>query len=85
MELGVDDLLIQLKKYFLSADFMPSAGDGTGLTQTPSSGSFGQWLVPTPFLTLQALGDGNCGRQSCEVPKISAPGVQAHTSPSSQM
>lgn len=75
MELGVGDLLIQIKKYFLRADFMPSPGDGTGPTQDLSSGSFGQWLVPTQFLTLQALGDGDYGRKSCEVPKIVASGI----------
>ena len=77
MEIGVVCLLIRLKKYFLSADFMPSPGDGTGWTQAPGSGSFDQWLGPTRFLTLQVLGDGDCGRQSCEAPMMAVPGVQA--------
>lgn len=63
MELGVGDSLIQPRKYFLSIDFMPSTGDGTELTQTLASGIFGQWVAPTPLLTFQAPGDGDCGRQ----------------------
>ena len=54
--------------------------DGTRLTQVVPSEIFGQSVVPTPSLTFSLSMTGTSVDRT-----VRCPGIQAHTSPSSQM